>query len=759
MAVVIREDDPVTNTKTSTLVIRESTTREPAGGREVVLRPQEARSPARGSGSREPPFKRLIVANDGTWLNSDDGRLTGELAIPSNVTRLSRAIKPVSADGIPQVVYYHYGVASRGNVVSRVVMGSTGEGLEENVRDGYSFLANNYSTGDEIFLTGFSRGAFTSRSIAGMMAVVGLLTKAGLNFLPEIHRDVLNRRNPDYRPRNRNAPFPNKPSASDPRYREELYRRGLTRLDVSVKAIGVWDTVGALGAPRVGLLTRVGLQDQESDEMQFYDTKLSNIIENAFQALALDERRTAFRPAVWEKPQGNRTILRQVWFPGVHSNIGGGHDDQELSNITLAWMMSQLEPFLDMRLSYLLDEADKTAQYYRQHAREPVRPWSFGKIENSNTGIYAIGGGTTRTPGTYYAVDPDGRETSRPLRDTHEYIHSSVRTRLRLGGPGIDDKGRYDPEALDDWKLVVEYPPDSGGGGGGRGSEQPNIYWRARFREQNVSTRVLPESPLWRLERELAQRDPETYEYVLYPPETRPERGAPPPPPPQARDPRYQDEGPRPRDQRYIDDRPPGPRDAPRYADEGPPPRDQRYVDDRPPPPLVPPPPGYFDGGAPPPPPLPRDPRDFAPRDPRDEGPRPRDEPRYADEGPRAREPRYPDDRPPPPPGYFDSGPPPPLPRDPRDYPPPGDPRDEGPPPRMGRYADEEPPYPPPAPRERDPRDYAPRDPRDEGPPPRRGRYVDEEPPYPPAPREREREGRYYEGPPPSLPRDPRDYR
>ncbi|KAJ9649677.1 hypothetical protein H2199_000456 [Coniosporium tulheliwenetii] len=519
MALVIREDDPVT--KTSTLVIRESTTRESAGGREIVTKPQRARSPARESGSREPPFKRLIVANDGTWLNSDDGRLTGELAIPSNVTRLSRAIKPVSSDGIPQVVYYHYGVASRGNVVSRVVMGSTGEGLEENVRDGYSFLANNYSTGDEIFLTGFSRGAFTSRSIAGMMAVVGLLTKAGLNFLPEIHRDVLNRRNPDYRPRNRNAPFPNKPSASDPRYREELYRRGLTRLDVSVKAIGVWDTVGALGAPRIGLLTRFGLQDQESDEMQFYDTKLSNIVENAFQALALDERRTAFRPAVWEKPQGNRTTLRQVWFPGVHSNVGGGHDDQELSNITLAWMMSQLEPFLDMRLSYLLDEADKTDQYYRQHAREPVRPWSFGKIENSNTGIYAIGGGTTRTPGTYYAVDPDGRETSRPLRDTHEYVHPSVRTRLRLGGPGIDDKGRYDPEALDDWKLVVEYPSDSGGG---RGSEHPNIYWRARFREQNVSTRVLPESPLWRFERELARRDPETYEYVLYPPETRPER-------------------------------------------------------------------------------------------------------------------------------------------------------------------------------------------------------------------------------------------
>lgn len=97
-------------------------------------------------------------------------------------------------------------------------------GLGENVCEGYSFLSNNYAPGDEIFLIGFSRGAFTARSVAGLISTVGILTKKGLPFLPEIFRDVQFRRSPRYRPRNPDIPFPNKPSASDPRYAEELYR-------------------------------------------------------------------------------------------------------------------------------------------------------------------------------------------------------------------------------------------------------------------------------------------------------------------------------------------------------------------------------------------------------------------------------------------------------------------------------------------------------------------------------------------------------
>ena len=98
-----------------------------SGGRSPRDRsPRDARNGAlvkRNSGKANSPYKRLIVACDGTWLNSDDGMQNGELSIPSNITRLSRAIKAESDDGIPQVVYYHFGVGSQGGILDRVVMG------------------------------------------------------------------------------------------------------------------------------------------------------------------------------------------------------------------------------------------------------------------------------------------------------------------------------------------------------------------------------------------------------------------------------------------------------------------------------------------------------------------------------------------------------------------------------------------------------------------------------------------------------------
>jgi len=203
-------------------------------------------------------------------------------------------------------------------------MGATGEGLAENVREAYSFLSTNYAPGDEIFLIGFSRGAYTARAVGGLIGQVGLLTKKALSTLPEVFQDVQHMRDRNYRPKNPDVPFPNKPSASNPRYVDELVRRGMTDINVRIKAIGVWDTVGSLGLPRIDPLIKMGIQTAQSKEMGFYDTKLGPRIENAFQALGLDERRTAFSPAVWEKPRGNTTTLRQVWFPGVHGNVGGG---------------------------------------------------------------------------------------------------------------------------------------------------------------------------------------------------------------------------------------------------------------------------------------------------------------------------------------------------------------------------------------------------------------------------------------------------
>lgn len=147
---------------------------------------------------------------------------------------------------------------------------------------------------DEIFLFGFSRGAFTARSIAGLIGGVGLLTKAGLPSLAEVFKDFENRENPNYQPATPDSPFPNKPSALDPRYEEELEKRDLTRLDIEIKVVGVFDTVGSLGIPRIPWLERLHLQTRSTKEYLFYDTNLNNRIQNAFQALALDEHRASF---------------------------------------------------------------------------------------------------------------------------------------------------------------------------------------------------------------------------------------------------------------------------------------------------------------------------------------------------------------------------------------------------------------------------------------------------------------------------------
>ncbi|KAI9793627.1 MAG: hypothetical protein M1833_000713 [Piccolia ochrophora] len=459
--------------------------------------------------------KRLIVACDGTWLDSLNGLekdpsmpLRGRprdhltMQMPSNVTRITRAMKSESYEGISQIVYYQGGVGSSNSIVDRVVGGGLGDGLSENVREAYDFLATNYTIGDEIFLLGFSRGAFTARSIAGLIGSIGLLTKTGMRDFYAIFKDYKHENDPDYKPAYPDRPFPNKPSVKDPAYVRELDRRGLTTPNVPVKAVGVWDTVGALGVPRIGWLDSLGL-NFPMKELSFDDTVVGEHVENAFQALALDEHRQPFSPAVWEKPRGSRTYLKQVWFPGVHENVGGGNDDTEVADIALAWMMSELHPFIDFSETYILRQHDANVDYYRSRKRE-VRPWSFGKIVESLSGAYQLAGSKTRTPLAYHRIDPEtGQETSSPLRNTHESVHASVRVRYGLDGPGVDDKGRYAPRGLRDFKLIA-----SRGDGGGRAKY---VRWEAR------DGRVLYEDELGEVERRLLGTDPDVYDWLLKP--------------------------------------------------------------------------------------------------------------------------------------------------------------------------------------------------------------------------------------------------
>ncbi|KIW38353.1 uncharacterized protein PV06_09325 [Exophiala oligosperma] len=466
------------------------------------------------------PRKRLIVTCDGTWLDADNGILrNGTKQPPSNVSRIGWAIKDTSRDGIPQIVNYQAGVGTSGGAAARAVGGATGMGLKENMREAYTYIAINWKPGDEIFLIGFSRGAFTARSVGGMIGDLGLLTRAGLPFFNEIFEDWEHRIDERYVSKFPDTPFPDK-GPFDKAYVHELVRMGLTTVSVPIKAICCWDTVGSLGIPRVGWLESLGLQARGMHKYEFYDTRLNPCVENAFQALALDERRGPFAPAVWEKRDGDRTNLVQCWFSGVHSNVGGGYEDQELANITLAWMMSKLEPFLDFRPNFLMTQWDENRAYYKSTGQK-TRWWGWGEIYNSLKGLYSFTGARTRTPGAYYRVDPDGRTTGKRLKNTNEYIHASVRARLGLQGPGVQDRGIYDPPALRDWTFDTEHVP-------GNGPDGLMVVWTDRGGRGNKKggQDKIPEARLSETEMVLLRQSPRVFDYVtdLRPPNVKHEK-------------------------------------------------------------------------------------------------------------------------------------------------------------------------------------------------------------------------------------------
>ncbi len=290
------------------------------------------------------PRKRIIVCTDGTWMDSD-----GDVQIPSNVTRICRCIKQegihrTSGNVISQVVYYQSGVGTEDSMYSRYVGGATGKGISEHIREAYSFICTNYHPGDEIFLIGFSRGAFTARSVASLIRAIGLLTPTGLEFFYEIFEDWEFQLKKGWATAYPLEPWPHRPAINTPEYRHKLLELELTRPEIPIKAVAVWDTVGALGIPLIALLPQ-----PPSTDYAFVDTKVESNIEYAFQALALDEHRRSYSPTIWEKPSGQAwpRILKQCWFPGVHSDIGGSYTDADLANLTLAWMISQLDNLID----------------------------------------------------------------------------------------------------------------------------------------------------------------------------------------------------------------------------------------------------------------------------------------------------------------------------------------------------------------------------------------------------------------------------
>ena len=334
-------------------------------------------------------MRRLIVCADGTWNSPDQELEEFDLRKPSNVVKLARAIRPVDSSGTSQIVYYDTGVGTH-NFVDKLVGGATGVGLSENVIAAYRFLVNNYVDDDEVYLFGFSRGAYTARSLGGLLHKIGLLPKPQEYWLPEgydLYRE------------------------DAPKQKLDRYKRLNKSRSIKVKMIGVWDTVGALGIP-VGILSGIGRQ-----KYQFHDVSLPGIVENAFHALAVDEQRVDFAPSVWSQKNASQ-VLDQQWFPGVHTNIGGGYADNGIANHALLWMISKA-------VNLGLEVDDKYLSHYV--------PDHKGEIYQSRKSFYRLKKPYVRPIGSGLNESLHESTVSR-LSDDSSYKPSNVTKFMKTGG-------------------------------------------------------------------------------------------------------------------------------------------------------------------------------------------------------------------------------------------------------------------------------------------------------------------------------------
>ncbi|KAH0345868.1 hypothetical protein KCU83_g7557, partial [Aureobasidium melanogenum] len=504
--------------------------------------------------------KKIIICCDGTWQSA----VSGEKNSPSNVTRLARSLNRVAEqDGKvwQQIVWYDSGIGTTSGWLGKKFEGAIGAGIEGNIIEAYNFVVLNWSPGDRVYCFGFSRGAYTARSIAGLISDIGICEPRQLQDFHEIwkayklnHQGERFRRSDAYYDYMDGIPAADEDQLDDWGWKNRDFKWikhpqgdwATTPESREIEVVGVFDTVGALGFPGMfGHKMQWG-----PDKHGFHNVKLNPNIKHAFQALALDEHREAFSPTLWHLPEAmpkeegkedlsfeeqlaekqkcvdeafaawypkrcdksvpladrqklkaaynkarremdriqeygkKPSTLRQVWFPGVHINIGGGSSDslkdegdlEEMANITFSWMLDQISSYVSINnivfyqddrvrqnhMDELNDEqrkydlkvaqdekeaAERTWGQWANHAiasaastimhplTRPKEPntkryevgWGTGAIVDSYTPMYRMNGSKFRTPGTYAkAVEYDMPGS------TNEEIHPTVGYRYKM---------------------------------------------------------------------------------------------------------------------------------------------------------------------------------------------------------------------------------------------------------------------------------------------------------------------------------------
>lgn len=299
--------------------------------------------------------KRIIVCCDGTGNTLEPASRRGK-DYPTNVLRLARLIPPCDPNDITQVILYLPGVGTSG-VFDRAINGIRGRGVELKLLIAYQFITDNYLPGDDLFIFGFSRGAFTARLLVDFLHVVKVIPKAQMRDFDRIYAAYKRYlKGPKYqllRDINQYGSFFEKLSEREQEGEQKIFKH------IPVRFLGVWDTVttlsGAVEEAAVPTPKKLWqrmkdfpitvlqyLKDRSDEERLGFKSIaiVPGIVTEACQALALHEIRTKFPPALWTAA-APRTRVTQTWFPGAHSDIGGGYHDSDLSDMTLEWMIDR----------------------------------------------------------------------------------------------------------------------------------------------------------------------------------------------------------------------------------------------------------------------------------------------------------------------------------------------------------------------------------------------------------------------------------
>jgi len=393
-------------------------------------------------------MKRIVICYDGTW-----NAVTDPDAV-TNVVRLGQAVRKISKkDGKAQMVYYNAGVGS-GGPVDRFLGGVFGAGLRDNVKRGLAFLTLNWDPDDqdEIYIFGFSRGAYSARALAGVIGAIGGIPKQE-HF--DRLEDIWNyyRTDPSTR-KNDKA----KLKISDISNYIHGGRKWAPGDKPLIKCLGVWDTVGSYGVPS-GLGLGALARKVTSWTRGFHDNTVSSHIEIALHAMAIDERRRAFPPTAWTIEAGTKPKdpadktpphVEQVWFPGSHSNIGGGYKRSGLADLALIWMMARTSE---------LTELDFDDRYIADH----FWPCAACSLYNSDRGwvvselwpyLRPVLG--EAFPGEIYK---EGVKKTVQMRRQNEKVHWSVIERLNRDAIVDEDWTRkYVPKNLPK-NLPDDLPP------------------------------------------------------------------------------------------------------------------------------------------------------------------------------------------------------------------------------------------------------------------------------------------------------------